>query len=209
MKYLRVIILALISLMAVESFGQKVTTRSSNQRTDKTKVKVGAFGEIIETKKETKENLERVSQKQTKYYDFVDENSTVCGDVEDFEEEKNTAESVNLMDVMVTNERNPLENQAPQNESLLFHSAKEITNESGFFILLVESNDILKKEHRIYQEFGNLRVKSNSESNYNYLIGKFLTKEIGDQFLNDIILSRYPEAKLVKLSEGEISNDIN
>ena len=205
MKYLSAVIIVLISLMTIDSFGQEIMARGENSKTatqkGKAKMKVGAFGEIIGTSKVIKEDPTETNKKQTKYYDFVDRNSTVCGDEDSNIED---SEAVDFMEIMVAEERNPQSKQ----ESFLFHSSEEITNESGFFIQLLESNQILKKEHRIYQEFGNLRVKNNSGDSYSYLIGKFLTEETGNKFLNDIILPRYPEAKLIKLNEGKVLSEI-
>lgn len=206
MKYLSVAIIILIVLASVDSFGQNAMSRSLSEakETKETKVKkkFGVFGEVISLEEEEESKSDKhfdLNEETEIHFDLVD-------DVSILEESTKYATKYanNMMNVMVINERNSWNAAPPKSKAFLFHTAKKITNESGFYIQLLESNQILDKEHKIYQEFGNLRVRQNPEDKYNYLIGNFLSEKSGNKFLKDIILPRYPEAKLIKLSEGKL-----
>lgn len=208
MKYKGIAILVLMVLTSYSSFGQKAMTRSLSQskeiKTTKTKTMVGAFGEILtveeeDIKSERHFDLAEKVEEPKRHFDLVEDNVDYSMPEEALEE---TTKDAELMNVMVINERK-LNQTPPKSEAFLFHTAKKITKESGFYIQLVETSDILDKDHKIYQEFGNLRVEENNDDIYCYLIGNFKSKETVDKFLNDIILSRYPEAKVIELKKGK------
>lgn len=209
MKYISFVVLALMILASVDSFGQEAMTRSLSQtkETKTTKTIVGAFGETIQVHvsetKEAKVDEQETAKEQVRYFDLAEESPVDMSDLEVETETSKSFANVNLMDVMVINERNPWNIAPPKSEALLFHDAKIITNESGFFIQLLESNQILDKEHKIYQEFGNLRVESDINGNFHYLIGSFKTKEASESFLKNIILPRYPEAEVAEYQNGK------
>lgn len=207
MRYVSFLILVLIVFLSVDTFGQKAMTRSlsqTTQTTSTTKATVGAFGEPLEVK-ETIEVVEETSKKLVRHFDLAEENTinVVEEEVTTVSESSKSISAVNATEVMVINERNPWNVGPPKSEVFLFHHAEIVTNESGFYVQLMESEEILNKEHNIYQEFGNLRIKATINSQFCYLIGSFKTKEACTNFLNNIILPRYPEAKLVEFSEGE------
>ena len=93
--------------------------------------------------------------------------------------------------------------QPPKSKAMVFHTAKQISNETGYFIQLHETEKALEINHKVFQEFGNLKVEATPNDVYCYLIGSFVTKDAADKFLNGIILSRYPDAKVVKLKNGK------
>ncbi|MFK7949888.1 MAG: hypothetical protein AB8G11_20025 [Saprospiraceae bacterium] len=197
--------LILVVLISVDSFGQKAITRSLSQtnkvNTTNTKTMLGAFGETLELQEAT-EDTKEVSKKQVRHFDLMEESSAEISDIEREAGISKSLSNANLKDVMVINERNPWNITPPKSEVFLFHDAKIITNESGFYIQLVESTEILDKEHEIYQEFGNLRVKTTINGEFRYLIGSFTNKDAGINFLNNIILPRYPKAKITKFENG-------
>jgi|GEM_PF-1781862 hypothetical protein len=91
----------------------------------------------------------------------------------------------------------------PKSKIIAFHGAKKISNESDYFIQLSATSEPLSKENSIFQEFGNLKVRENINSNYCYLIGGFKSEKTATSFLNNIIIIRYPEAKVIELKDGE------
>lgn len=97
----------------------------------------------------------------------------------------------------------PKRTSVPRSKAVYFHTAKTISEETGYFIELIVSKEILDKEHKIYQEFGNLKVRENKNSEFCYLIGTFVTKDAADKFLNGVILNRYPNAQLVEMKKGK------
>ena len=202
MKRIGIIILGFLILLSFEGFAQQELTRSLRQTKaiKTTSVKTGAFGEVLKVKeaKEDKKSFER-------HFDLAEmEDVADVAEIEmDVEESSKAADFKSIMDIMVINERNAPNQAPPVCEALSFHDAKIITNESGFYIQLVETEEILNKEHKIYQEFGNLRVETTLDSKFCYLIGSFSTKEMVDKFLTDIILPRYPEAKAIQFQEGK------
>lgn len=90
----------------------------------------------------------------------------------------------------------------PKSKAVYFHTAKNISKETGYLIELVISKEVLDKEHKIYQEFGNLMVQEDKNLDYCYLIGTFVTKEAAEKFLKGVILNRYPNAKVIELKNG-------
>ena len=191
MKYTGIIVIGLVILISSESFAQKAMTRSLRQSSTvvESNVKVGAFGEVLEVE-ETSRTIER-------HFDLADDANVI-----EKEATSKEASVESIMNIMVINERS-LNQAPPVSEVFSFHSAKIMTNESGFYIELIESDKILDKEHKIYQEFGNLRVNSTLDGDFCYLIGNFASKETVDKFLNDIILPRYPNAKVVSFENGK------
>jgi hypothetical protein len=94
----------------------------------------------------------------------------------------------------------------PVSKAVIFHGAKEITKESGFYIQLKITNEALDKTNAIFQEFGNLRVQEMDHLMFCYLIGNFITKDTAQNFLKSVILERYPEATIIELKEGQRVN---
>lgn len=86
---------------------------------------------------------------------------------------------------------------------LYFHAAKEVSKETGFYIQLVVSQEILEKDNILFQDFGNVLIEKTLNPKYCYLIGSFETKVSAQGFMNTIIIERYPNAKLVEFKNGE------
>lgn len=91
----------------------------------------------------------------------------------------------------------------PKSKVIAFHGAEEISNESEYFIQLSATSEPLDKKNSIFQEFGNLKVRKNINSDYCYLIEGFKSEKTATSFLNNIIITRYPEAKVIELKDGE------
>jgi hypothetical protein len=94
----------------------------------------------------------------------------------------------------------------PVSKAVIFHDAKVITEELGFYIQLSITTEPLDKTHAIFQEFGNLKVQKTNPSIFCYLIGDFATENTAKKFLENVILVRYPEATVVELKKGERVN---
>lgn len=130
------------------------------------------------------------------------------GEVLPTNEEKGTTTSkegpVKYMDMMET--ETEAKTTPPVSKAVIFHGAKEITKESGFYIQLSITAEPLDKTHSIFQEFGNLRVQTMEDAIYCYLIGNFTTATAAQNFLKSVILARYPDATIVELKKGERAN---
>jgi hypothetical protein len=94
----------------------------------------------------------------------------------------------------------------PVSKAIIFHGAKEITEESGFYIQLHIAGEPLEKTHTLFQEFGNLKVKEIDDSMFCYLIGDFTTEDTAQKFLKSIILTRYPKATILEFKDGKKIN---
>jgi hypothetical protein len=86
---------------------------------------------------------------------------------------------------------------------LYFHAAKEITKETGFYIQLISSQEILEKDNALFQNFGNVLVEKTLNPKYCYIVGGFETKSAAKIFMDNIIIERYPNAKLIEFKNGE------
>jgi hypothetical protein len=106
------------------------------------------------------------------------------------------------MDMMETETRTT----PPVSKAVIFHDAKAISKESGFYIQLRIINEPLDKTHSIFQEFGNLKIQEMETSTYCYLIGNFITESTSQNFLKSVILARYPDATIIELKNGERVN---
>jgi hypothetical protein len=111
---------------------------------------------------------------------------------------------VKYMDMMET--ETEAKTTPPVSKAVIFHGAKEITKESGFYIQLSITAEPLDKTHSIFQEFGNLKVQTMEDSIYCYLIGNFTTEATAQNFLKSVILARYPDATIVEFKKGERAN---
>lgn len=112
--------------------------------------------------------------------------------------------TVKYMDMMETETETKV--TPPVSKAVIFHGAKAITNESGFYIQLSITTEALDKTHSIFQEFGNLKVQEMEDSIFCYLIGNFTTEAAAQNFLKNVILARYPDAIIVELKKGERVN---
>lgn len=195
MRYLSIMTLTFAIFITIDGFGQKMKSRNLEQteKSQKTTTITGAFGEEIKVANETVKS----GTVSKRHFDIQGEKS----------ENENIAD-IDLMEMITDESYNKSDNESVLIGMSLFHNAKEVTDETGFYIQLLESDEILSKEHRIYKEFGNLRVRWNKEGNYVYLIGNFLTKTTSEAFLQKMIIPEYSEAMLVRLEEGKILNDI-
>lgn len=206
MRYINFLIVVLVVTASTDSFGQKAMTRSLSQtkqtKVTTTKTTLGAFGEIIKTEN-VMNKVEKTSEEQVRHFDLAEENVVAMPEAKSESEIIDASSNEDLMNVMVINERNSRNAAPPKSEAFLFHDAEIITHESGFYIQLIESAEILDKEHDIYQEFGNLRIKATIDGKFCYLIGSFKSKETSNDFLNNIILPRYPKAKVAEFKDGE------
>ena len=139
------IIVVIMFISFNQTFAQNGMNRSIGQTktTETKKVKVGAFGEIIEMKNDNLKN------------------------------------------------------------KLYFHAAKEITKETGFFIQLISTQEILEKENEIFQDFGSVLVERTLNPKYCYFIGGFETRVAANTFVSKVILDRYPNAVVVEFENGQ------
>ncbi len=85
-----------------------------------------------------------------------------------------------------------------------YHKPKAVpTDLNGYLIQLETSMEKLDRANPIFEEFGNILVEENLNPKYCYLIGTFVSEEGAEKYLNEVIVSRYPNAKVVRFKEGK------
>jgi hypothetical protein len=118
------------------------------------------------------------------------------------DQQKSGTEAIGAFGEVITLEGNDAAAKHVKNQ-LHFHCAKTLSNETGFFVQLIVSQEELSKEHPLFQEFGNVKLEIASNPKYCYLIGQFATEKGATDFLNKTIIERYPDAVIVSFKEGK------
>ena len=81
----------------------------------------------------------------------------------------------------------------------VFHKAEY----TGYSIQLTTSMEKLSDTNSLFAEFGDLMLEENINPKYCYMMGKFRTKEGAEKFLNNVLASRYPNAKIIRYKKGK------
>ena len=56
----------------------------------------------------------------------------------------------------------------------------------------------------LYTTFGGIKIERRTDNSFTYLMGEFRDKAATEKFLEQVVQSRYPDAKGVKYENGEI-----
>ena len=85
--------------------------------------------------------------------------------------------------------------------------AESIVNEfTGYAVNLVISNEALSAKNSIFNAFGGLKVEKTINGQYRYFIDNFKTKKGTKDYLEKIILPRFPDAAVVFYKKGQRKN---
>jgi len=83
------------------------------------------------------------------------------------------------------------------------HHKKMPITYTGYAIELTTADLPLKRDYFLFEKFGNVHYEKRKEGGYAYLILiKFKTKKSVENFLNNIVLPKAPEAKMVTYKRG-------
>ncbi len=74
---------------------------------------------------------------------------------------------------------------------------------TGYSIQLTTSMEKLSDTNSLFAEFGDLMLEENTNPKYCYMMGKFRTKEGAEKFLEYVLASRYPNAKIIRYKKGK------
>ncbi len=73
---------------------------------------------------------------------------------------------------------------------------------TGFSIQLMTSMERLDPNNELFTEFGTLMIEEATNPKFCYMIGEFVTQEGAEKFLQNVLLERYPDAKVVFYKKG-------
>ena len=73
---------------------------------------------------------------------------------------------------------------------------------SGFKVELFTSEAELPNSNIVFEKYGKVYLDA-TEANFSYMIGHFVQKKSAENFLNTVILPRYPDAKIIKYKDGK------
>ncbi len=73
---------------------------------------------------------------------------------------------------------------------------------TGYRVEFITSLSELPISHQIFSRHGNIVVEENKDGNFAYLLGDFDDKEDANDFLNNILIKRYPGARVVQFEKG-------
>ena len=75
---------------------------------------------------------------------------------------------------------------------------------TGITIQLTATDRQLEAGHQIYSTFGGIKVKEMLSPKYCYFLGEFTSVEGAEKFLNDMVIAKFPNAKVVTFKKGNI-----
>ncbi len=73
---------------------------------------------------------------------------------------------------------------------------------TGYRVEFTTSMSELPVSHQIFSRHGNIIVEENKDGNFAYLLGDFDDEEDANDFLNNILIKRYPGARVIRYSKG-------
>jgi hypothetical protein len=74
---------------------------------------------------------------------------------------------------------------------------------SGFKIEIFKSTEPLPADHDIFFQHGNVSVEEVRKNEYSYTLGDFDEQEDASIFMQDFLLQRYPDARVIEYEEGK------
>ncbi|HKK80463.1 MAG TPA: hypothetical protein VJ933_12585 [Phaeodactylibacter sp.] len=85
-----------------------------------------------------------------------------------------------------------------------FVQLKEIPKDyNGFKIELMTVQTELPPEHDLFFQHGNLSMEMLPDSTYSYTLGAFQERPKAERFMYNLLIDRYPDARVVEYEEGE------
>ena len=74
---------------------------------------------------------------------------------------------------------------------------------TGYKIEIQNVEKPLPSDHDIFFQHGNLAMEKVSETEYSYTLGTFNDMDTASIFMQDFLLQRYPNARVIEYQEGE------
>lgn len=74
---------------------------------------------------------------------------------------------------------------------------------TGFKIEILNTEEPLPAAHDIFFHHGNLSLEELGKKEFSYTLGSFTSRDEAMVFMQDFLLKRYPEAKVVEYEAGE------
>jgi hypothetical protein len=76
---------------------------------------------------------------------------------------------------------------------------------TGFKIELMSAQTELPPGHDLFFQHGNLSMEMLSDSTYSYTLGQFQERPKAERFMYNLLIDRYPDARVVEYEKGERS----
>jgi len=74
---------------------------------------------------------------------------------------------------------------------------------TGYFVEILVVNQAITEDNEIFQRHGNIYLEKKANSEHTYMLGSFKEKKDAAMFLKEVILKRYPTARLVYFLKGK------
>ncbi|MCP3930516.1 MAG: OmpA family protein [Bacteroidetes bacterium] len=74
---------------------------------------------------------------------------------------------------------------------------------TGYKVEIITVAEKLKPDHKIFTQHGNIIIENKNNGEFSYLLGSFIERGKAQNFLNDLLIQRYPRAKVVQYVKGE------
>ena len=124
---------------------------------------------------------------------------------------KNTKRTTNQTSSSIANTSNPSSNKATSisGETMVKSSSKKGKTTkipagfTGYYIEFLVTNAPLPMTHEIFSRHGNIAVEEKPNGEHAYLLGNFKEKKDAAIFLKEVMLPRYPTARLVYYLKGK------
>lgn len=114
--------------------------------------------------------------------------------------------------VVYSNDSNKVEENTEKSGTLktdwedVARMAKPMQNNyTGYKVELLGSYEPLKASHAIYSQFGKVELEKTIEGAFSfyYLIGDFKDEAAAEKFMNQVIINRFPGARVVRYKKGQ------
>lgn len=103
-----------------------------------------------------------------------------------------------------TKKTKPLTGENPVTSITKVGNTKSIPSDfTGYFIEFLVADHLLTTDNTIFQRHGNIFSEKKSNGEHAYMIGSFKEKKDAATFLKEILIKRYPTARLVYFLNGK------
>lgn len=76
-------------------------------------------------------------------------------------------------------------------------------NYNGYRIEILSTSEYLNKEHKLFNDYKNIYLEQLPGTKYSYLIGHFKNQSDAQLYVDALLASEYPQAKVVGFAEGK------
>jgi hypothetical protein len=74
-------------------------------------------------------------------------------------------------------------------------------NYTGYSVQILDVDKELNETHSIFNSFGDIKIQKDS-GNFYYLVGEFKDETAAKEYLEKVIVSRYPSAEVARYRDG-------